>query len=107
MFQQLWQTKAFPNVLTTTWRVLLDRLPTRTNLIRRGVELMSPNCVMCQASEESFHHLFLDCSIAQRVWFLCLRWINVLNQVVFNVLKNPNPLKDVEASALLAVAVLV
>jgi len=27
--------------------------------------------------------------------------------VVFNVLKNPNPLKDVEASALLAVAVLV
>ena len=31
----------------------------------------------------------------------------LLNQVVFNVLKNPNPLKDVEASALLAVAVLV
>jgi len=26
---------------------------------------------------------------------------------VFNVLKNPNPLKDVEASALLCVAVLV
>jgi len=33
--------------------------------------------------------------------------VKVLNQVVFNVLKNPNPLKDVEASALLAVAVLV
>jgi len=31
----------------------------------------------------------------------------LLNQVVFNVLKNPNPLKDVEASALLDVAVLV
>jgi len=31
----------------------------------------------------------------------------VLNQVVFNVLKNPNPLKDVEASALLDAAVLV
>ena len=31
----------------------------------------------------------------------------VLNQVVFNVLKNPNPLKDVEASALLVVVVLV
>ena len=31
----------------------------------------------------------------------------LLNQVVFNVLKNPNPLKDVEASALLGVAVLV
>ena len=31
----------------------------------------------------------------------------VLNQVVFNVLKNPNPLKDDEASALLDAAVLV
>ena len=30
-----------------------------------------------------------------------------LKQVVFNVLKNPNPFKDVEASALLDVAVLV
>jgi len=32
---------------------------------------------------------------------------NLLNQVVFNVLKNPNPLKDDEASALLDAAVLV
>ena len=31
----------------------------------------------------------------------------LLNQVVFNVLKNPNPLKDVEAYALLDVVVLV
>jgi len=31
----------------------------------------------------------------------------VLNQVVFNVLKNPNPLKDDEASTLLDAAVLV
>jgi len=31
----------------------------------------------------------------------------LLNQMVFNVLKNPNPLKDDEASALLNVVVLV
>jgi len=30
----------------------------------------------------------------------------MLNQVVFNVLKNPNPLKDDEASAVLDAAVL-
>jgi len=30
----------------------------------------------------------------------------MLNHVVFNVLKNPNPLKDDEASALLVAAVL-
>ena len=36
-----------------------------------------------------------------------LKWRHLLNQVVFNVLKNPNPLKDDEASALLDAAVLV
>jgi len=37
---------------------------------------------------------------------MVLMWI-MLNLVMFNVLKNPNPLKDVGASALLDVAVLV
>ena len=32
--------------------------------------------------------------------------LGLLNQVVFNVLKNPNPLKDDEASAVLDAAVL-
>jgi len=36
-----------------------------------------------------------------------VEFLKLLNQLVFNVLKNPNPLKDVEASALLDVVVLV
>jgi len=78
VFQQLWQSKVLPNILYTNWRVLLDRLPTRIDLIRRGVEVTDLNCVMCQASEEFAHHLFLECHVAQRVWYLCLRWIGVL-----------------------------
>ena len=78
VFQQLWQSKALSITLSTSWRVLLDRLSTRTNLIRGGVEVTSPNCVMCQASKESAHHLFLECFVAQRVWYQCLRWIGVL-----------------------------
>ena len=35
------------------------------------------------------------------------KMFKLLNLVMFNVLKSPNPLKDVEASALLDVAVLV
>jgi len=34
------------------------------------------------------------------------QWVYLLNQVVFNVLKNPNPLKDDEGSAVLDAAVL-
>ena len=44
-------------------------------------------------------------------WLICplsfVGYFGLLNQVVFNVLKNPNPLKDDEASALLVAVVLV
>jgi len=46
VFKQLWQVKVLPNVLTTAWRFLLDRMPTRLNLIRRGVVVSSSICVL-------------------------------------------------------------
>ena len=32
VFKLLWKAKAFPNVVTTAWRVLLGRIPTMMNL---------------------------------------------------------------------------
>ncbi|XP_068477341.1 uncharacterized protein [Phaseolus vulgaris] len=32
-FSLLWRTKAVPKVLTTAWRILLDRIPTYQNLV--------------------------------------------------------------------------
>jgi len=73
IFNQLWQVKTFPNALTTAWRILLDKMPTRCNLIRRGVIVSSSSCEMCRASEETSHHLLLECDFAQRVWSQCFR----------------------------------
>ncbi|GJU93006.1 RNA-directed DNA polymerase, eukaryota [Tanacetum coccineum] len=39
------------------WRVRLDRLPTRSNLIRRGVVLESPLCPMCGLIPEDIHQI--------------------------------------------------
>jgi len=36
VFSSLWQAKAKPKILTTAWRILLDKVPTRANLIIRG-----------------------------------------------------------------------
>jgi len=58
-FGILWQSKAMPKVLITVWRVLLDRLPTNDNLIRRGITMNSPLCALCSLSDESSQHLFL------------------------------------------------
>ncbi|XP_068504282.1 uncharacterized protein [Phaseolus vulgaris] len=45
VFNLLWQAKATPKALITTWRILLDRLPTSNNLIKRGMMGISPNKV--------------------------------------------------------------
>jgi len=78
VFTLLWQVNAAPKALITAWRILLGRLPTYDNLIRRGMVFNSSLCVFCKASEESSQHLFLDCIFAQRVWSLCFRWIGIL-----------------------------
>ena len=53
VFNFLWKIKAFPNVIVTAWRVLLDRIPTRVSLSRRRVMMESTLCAMCQLKEES------------------------------------------------------
>ena len=77
VFNLLWKTKAFPNVIVTAWRVLLDRIPTRVSLSRRGVMMESTLCAMCQLKEESCQHIFLECKYAQWVWTLCFKWIGI------------------------------
>ena len=78
VFCSLWQARAMPKALITAWRILLGRIPTSVNLLRRGVAVNSSICVLCRESEETSQHLFWECSFAQRVWSLCFRWIGVL-----------------------------
>ncbi|XP_068487113.1 uncharacterized protein [Phaseolus vulgaris] len=91
VYSVLWQAKAMPKALITAWRVLLDRIPTNANLIRRGVPVDSPVCVMCNLSQETSQHLFIDCAVAQRVWFGCYRWVGMVgvqNKEIKNHLEN-------------------
>ena len=77
VFKMLWQTEARPSAQTTAWKVLLDRLPTKGNLIRRGVQVTSPLCVFCHESDESVQHLLCECKFTHRVWTFCSRWIGI------------------------------
>jgi len=78
VFKYLWKAKAFPSVLITTWRVMMDRLPIRKSLSRRGVMTTSSLCAFCQTKDESCQHLFLECKYAMSVWSMCFRWIGIL-----------------------------
>ncbi|CAJ2637040.1 unnamed protein product [Trifolium pratense] len=60
------------------WRLLRDRLPTRANLVSRGVlPPTAATCVFGCGSAESAHHLFLSCSIAGSLWDLVRAWIGI------------------------------
>ncbi|GJX11690.1 RNA-directed DNA polymerase, eukaryota [Tanacetum coccineum] len=63
------------NVLA--WKVSLDRLPTRLNLISRGVTISSSSCPVCDSASEDLSHLFFSCSMASDVYRLVCRWWNI------------------------------
>nr|GEX80139.1 RNA-directed DNA polymerase, eukaryota [Tanacetum cinerariifolium] len=50
------------------WRARLDRLPTRSNLVRRGVVLDSSLCPLCGLVPEDIHHVLFRCDTAKLVF---------------------------------------
>ncbi|GJT42562.1 ribonuclease H-like domain-containing protein [Tanacetum coccineum] len=59
--------KAVPiKVNVHAWKVSLDCLPTRLNLSRRGIDIPSILCPICDRVTESSRHLFFECHIAKR-----------------------------------------
>ncbi|GKB87372.1 RNA-directed DNA polymerase, eukaryota, partial [Tanacetum coccineum] len=56
------------------WRVSLDRLPTRLNLIRRGVQVPSTACPICTSYPEDISHLLFRCPMASDIHRLICRW---------------------------------
>jgi len=73
IFQLLWSTKITPSAIVCAWRLLLDRLPTRYNLARRGVQVGNMQCSLCLEGLETAQHLFNTCIMAQQVWDQCDR----------------------------------
>ncbi|PWA58876.1 RNA-directed DNA polymerase, eukaryota [Artemisia annua] len=59
------------------WKVYLDRLPTRLNLTKRGVQVPSLLCPVCNADHEDTSHLLFSCSLANEVVRLVCRWWNL------------------------------
>ncbi|GJX38186.1 RNA-directed DNA polymerase, eukaryota [Tanacetum coccineum] len=61
------------------WKVSLDRLPTRSNLARRGVLVPSSSCLICNVSDEDLAHLLFRCDLAIEVTRLVYRWWNLVS----------------------------
>ena len=56
------------------WRLINDRLPTRSNLDSRGIDLHSLLCPVCDDHIESAEHLFVHCNLASNLWTSVFKW---------------------------------
>nr|GEU98080.1 RNA-directed DNA polymerase, eukaryota [Tanacetum cinerariifolium] len=59
------------------WRARLDRLPTRSNLVRRGVVLDPSLCPLCGLVPEDIHHVLFRCDTAKLVFRMICRWLDL------------------------------
>ena len=59
------------------WRINLDRLPTRKNLVDKGIDLSSLLCPMCGDHIEDVSHVFVRCEVACHTWEIIFRWFGI------------------------------
>ena len=59
------------------WRHSLNRLPTRFNLDRRGIDLNSVRCPLCDGDIENDPNLFVKCPIPVSNWNSISSWLNI------------------------------
>ena len=56
------------------WRLASNKLPTRFNMLTRGLEIPSTVCPVCNEGVESTEHLFFSCSVASSIMDKVLGW---------------------------------
>ncbi|KAL4592030.1 hypothetical protein LXL04_005009 [Taraxacum kok-saghyz] len=58
-------------------RLALDRLPMRLNLVNRGIDISSSNCLICDDNIESVRRVFFDCETSKQVWKHIAVWLDL------------------------------
>jgi hypothetical protein len=81
--KNVWKSLAPSKIVIFSWQLLLQKLPTRANLSRRGV-LQPPSdllCAWCHSEVETEAHLFTTCSVAVEVWAAIYSWLGIITVV--------------------------
>ena len=59
------------------WRLMLNRIPTKVNLDRRGIDCGSIRCQVCDEDLETANHLFFSCELAIAIWSKIATWWDI------------------------------
>lgn len=67
------------------WRADLNRLPTRVELVKRGIHLDVLSCPLCDADLETSIHLFTGCLFSSEIWARVGSWCRLSPIFAFDV----------------------
>ncbi|XP_071708073.1 uncharacterized protein [Rutidosis leptorrhynchoides] len=56
------------------WRARLGRIPVRFELDKRGIDLNSVRCPICDDDIETVEHILFSCQVAKDIWAKVLKW---------------------------------
>jgi hypothetical protein len=86
VFNNLWNSAAPSKVIAFSWQLMFDRLPTRENLILRGMMRTADMvCPLCNDAVETESHLFLHCRVSAKLWYDIIWWIDNSLMLSWNV----------------------
>lgn len=80
----LWELKVPSSIALFGWRFLMNRLPTKDQLYKRGIT-MDRSCVLYGQEDESLSHLFDSCGITDGIWMSISSWLG--NNLQFSLAK--------------------
>lgn len=91
VFNYLWASLGPSNAKALGWRVLLDRVQTKVNLLKRNMPISNGTCPFCSRDDESTNYLFFSCLLTWRVWAAVARrlgWVIVFLAQQRNICSN-------------------
>nr|KYP72974.1 hypothetical protein KK1_005580 [Cajanus cajan] len=66
----VWKIKIPPKVKIFIWRLFVNALPTKEQLLNKNVALQAyqQRCPFCNDALETIHHVIFSCCYVDRVW---------------------------------------
>ncbi|GKA00535.1 RNA-directed DNA polymerase, eukaryota, reverse transcriptase zinc-binding domain protein [Tanacetum coccineum] len=56
------------------WRLALNKIPSKLNLDRIGIDVDSTLCSICGEDVKTVNHIFFSCEMAKDLWALLAKW---------------------------------
>ncbi|GKV45602.1 hypothetical protein SLEP1_g52666 [Rubroshorea leprosula] len=74
--QKVWNAMVPNKVSAFSWQLLQDKIPTKANLLKRGIiqNMEDCKCEFCGHQIEETSHIFTHYKVAYYLWNACFRW---------------------------------